>query len=239
MRNGVGWAMLACASVIGAADTAAAQSATQSATGGWYVEGSAGALFRMDASRSGTFNNTATGATAPGTNTFAFSPGFVGNLGVGYKLPIGVRLEAELGYAHYLVSAVYPVSSGPVAFFNGGGLGRQSAGGYDQGTATANAFYDLPIAGKVVPYIGGGFGISLTGFEGGVFSSPAGGGRVRFSTGGGTSAVMPVILGELGLNIAVAPNWTVVPAYRFAHVFNSDGLPYNENIFKVGLRYSF
>ena len=234
MRNGVCWATLACASAICTAHAAAAQSATQ----GWYVEGSAGALFRMDASRSTIFSNTA-GATAPGTDNFAFSPGFVGNLGLGYKLPIGVRLEAELGYAHYLVSAVYPVSSGPLASFNGRGLGRQSAGGYDQGTATANAFYDLPIAGKVVPYIGGGFGISLTGFEGGVFSSPAGGGRVRFSTGGGTSALMPVILGELGLNIALAPNWTVVPAYRFEHVFNGAGLTYNENIFKVGLRYSF
>jgi opacity protein-like surface antigen len=234
MRKGVGWALLAAAGAICAAHTAEAQSSN------WYVEGSAGALFRMDASRSRIFTNSSNGATAPGTDTFTFSPGFVGNLGIGYRLPIGVRLEAELGYAHNTMNAAYPVSSGPVAFLNGRGLGVQSGGGFDQGTATANAFYDLPIAGKVVPYIGGGFGITLIGYEGGVFSSPNGAGRVQLTTGGDTSPILPVILGELGVNIAVAPNWTVVPAYRFEHVFTqSGGLPHNDNILKVGLRYSF
>jgi opacity protein-like surface antigen len=232
MRNGVGWALLAGAGAICAAHTAAAQSSN------WYVEGSAGALFRMDATRSTTFTNLTTGVMSPGTNDLTFSPGFVGNLGLGYRLPFGVRLEAELGYAHYSANAAYPVSRG-VASFNGRGLGLQSGGNFDQGTATANVFYDLPIAGRVTPYIGGGFGAALTGYQGSIFSSTTGTITTGLNSAGGT-VVYPVILGELGLNIAVAPNWTVVPSYRFEHVFNPSGaFTNNQNIFKVGLRYSF
>jgi opacity protein-like surface antigen len=239
MRNGVGWALLAGASAICAAHTAAAQSATQSATeGNWYVEGSAGALFRMDASRNVTFTNVNTGVTTPGTSNLTFSPGFVGNLGLGYRLPFGVRIEAELGYAHYSANAAYPVTPG-AALFNGRGLGVQSGGNFDQGTATANAFYDVPIPGRVTPYIGGGFGAALTGYQGSVFSSTTGTSTTGLTSPGST-IVYPVILGELGLNIAVAANWTVVPSYRFEHVFTPSGaFTNNQNIFKLGVRYSW
>ena len=231
MPKGVGWALLAGAGAICVAHAAAAQS-------NWYVEGSAGALFRMDASRNTTFTNLNTGVASPGTSNLTFSPGFVGNLGIGYKLPIGVRIEAELGYSNYSANAAYPVSPG-VASFNGRGLGLQSGGNFDQGTATANVFYDLPIAGRVTPYIGGGFGAALTGYQGSIFSSTTGTITTGLNSPGGT-VVYPVVLGELGLNIALNPNWTVVPSYRFQHIFSPSGaFTNNENILKLGLRYSF
>lgn len=81
---------------------------TVSAQSPWYIEGSAGALWRMDATRSTTIFNSL-GTTGPGTNTTTFFPGAVFNLGLGYKLPWGFRIEAEGGYAHYSAESVSPL----------------------------------------------------------------------------------------------------------------------------------
>jgi len=225
----VAWGLVACASVIFAAQTAAAQNH-------WYVEGSAGTQLRMDASRSSTFTNLNTGATAPGTDTTTYDPGFVANLGLGYRLPLGFRVEGEVGYAHYSSSSTSPATNGAFPALNGSRLGLQAGGGFDQGSITANAFYDLPISGGLIPYIGGGVGAFLTNAQSGYFAGPG----VRFFTqGGGTSYVVPGILGEVGLNIAFNANWAVVPSYRFEHVFTVSGLANNENIFKLGVRYSW
>jgi opacity protein-like surface antigen len=227
----IGWGPLAYASVICAAHTAAAQSQ-------WYIEGSAGTQLRMDAGRSTTFTNLNNGATAPGSSTVTFDPGFVGNLGLGYKFPIGIRVEAEVGYAHYSEASASPVSNGPaLPFFNGNRLALQSGGGVDQGSATANAFYDLPISGGLIPYIGGGFGAVLTGMQGGMFTNSS---STVHLTQGGSSVVYPAILGEVGLNIVANAHWTVVPSYRFEHVFISgNAFPNDANIFKLGVRYSW
>jgi hypothetical protein len=225
----IGWGLLACASVVCAASTASAQNH-------WYVEGSAGALLRDNLSFSTRFTNLNTGATAPGTETFTFSPGIAANLGLGYKLPFGFRAEGELGYAHYSASSNSPLSTTPgFQVLNGSPLALISGGTFDEGTATVNVFYDLPVTG-LIPYIGGGFGGSLSGSQTGVYSSP--GGVVRNTVGGGTGYIYPVILGEAGLTIAYSDSWALVPSYRFQHVF-AGALPYNENIFKLGVRYSW
>src|SRR5580704_13059196 len=93
--------LFACAGVICAAHTASAQSP-------WYIEGSAGALLRLDASRSTTLRNSAQTITGPATSTGTYDPGYVINFGLGYKLPFGVRVEGELGYAHYSANSVNP-----------------------------------------------------------------------------------------------------------------------------------
>lgn len=224
-------ALFACASVTCVAHTASAQSP-------WYVEGSAGALWRLDSNRSTTLGNSS-GATGPGTNTTTYDAGYLVNLGLGYKLPFGVRVEGELGYAHYSANGISPVSTnGAFPLLNGSRLALQSGGGVDQGSATVNAFYDLPVPGRVVPYIGAGFGAILTDAQTGHYVNSSG--TVQFTQSLAATVINPAILAEVGLTVALDANWAVVPSYRFVHVFTeSDAFPIDENIFKVGLRYSF
>ena len=89
------------------------------------------------------------------TSTTGFDPGPVVNLAVGHALPLGFRVEAELGYAHYAVAGVSPLSSdGAFPELTGKRLALQSGGGRASYSATINAFYDLPVAGPVVPFVG-------------------------------------------------------------------------------------
>jgi opacity protein-like surface antigen len=189
----------------------------------------------MDASRSTTFSNAA-GLTGPGNSAATFDPGPVVNFGVGYKLPLGFRVEAEFGYAHYGIDSVSPLSTnGAFPALNGSRLSLQSGGGRDQYSGTVNAFYDLPRFGSVTPYIGTGFGVFATHAETGIFSGP---GVSQFTQGGG-SATNAGVIAEAGAAIAVAPKWDVVPSYRYQHVFSNAGaFPSETNIFKLGLRYS-
>jgi len=230
MRHFV-WALFACASVTCLAHTASAQSP-------WYIEGSAGTQVRLDSSRSTTFRNLNNGATGPGTNTASFDAGYVVNLGLGYKLPFGVRVEGELGYAHYSVNGITPVSTdGTFPVLNGSRVALQSGGGMDQGSATVNAFYDLPVPGRFVPYIGVGFGAVLISEQATRFTNSSG--TVQFNQNS-SSIILPAMLGEVGLTIALDANWAAVPSYRFQHVFTQAGTFIDDsNIFKLGLRYSF
>ena len=212
-----------------------------SAQNRWYVEGAVGAQQRMDVARSETLVNLNTGMRDQGTDTYTFDPGFMAALALGYKLPLGFRVAGEIGYAHYNVSSAAPVSAnGVFPVLNGSRLPLQSGGNHDQGSVAITGFYDLPVAGKLVPYIGAGGGAFLTGTQGAVFegSNPYGSATLRNS---GTSGyVYPGVLGEVGLNIAISDSWTVVPSYRFLHVITPDGVaPNNDHIIKLGLRYSW
>jgi opacity protein-like surface antigen len=202
----------------------------------WYIAGSAGVLSRLDASRSATFFNSL-GTTGPGTNTTTFSPGAVFNLGLGYKLPWGFRIEAEGGYAHYSAESVSPFSTnGAFPLLNGSRLQLQSGGARDEYSATLNAFYDLPVPGRFIPYVGAGIGANIDNAQTGHFAGV--GGQPRFSQLGG-SGTNAAILGELGVTITLNAKWAVVPSYRFEKVLTKAGAYPNEaNIFKLGLRYS-
>jgi opacity protein-like surface antigen len=216
------------AAVICTVEPAAAQSP-------WYIEGSAGALWRMDASRSTTFFN-AEGLTGAGTNTATFDPGPVVNLGIGYRLPLGFRVEAEFGYAHYGLNTVSPLSTdGAFPQLNGGQLSLQSGGGHDQYSGTVNAFYDLQRFGSVTPYIGTGVGLFATNAATAIFAGP---GVSKFTQLGG-HATNAGIIAEAGASIAIAPKWDIVPAYRYQYqVSKSGAFSSDANIFKLGLRYS-
>lgn len=222
--------LVAFAGVMCAAHAASAQSP-------WYIIGSAGALLRFDASASGTFSNSR-GEKGPGTNTNTYDAGPVVNLGLGYRLPLGFRIEGELGYANYTTASASPLSTnGAFPALNGSRLGLQSGGNHDEYTATINAFYDLPIPGRLVPYIGTGIGVAHTAATDGHFAGP--GGSPRF-TENGSSATNAAILAEVGLTIAVSDRWALVPSYRFEHLFvTGNAYPNNANIFKLGVRYSF
>jgi opacity protein-like surface antigen len=221
------YVLILFAGIIATIQTASAQSP-------WYIEGSAGALLRYDASSSGTFVNSV-GATAPGTNTFTYSPGYVLNLGVGYKLPYGFRIEVEGGYAQYDFDTAKPFSS-VFTPLNGSALNLQSGGSHTQYSATFNGFYDLPISGWIVPYIGGGIGANWTDEQTAVFTGP--GGTPKFTQKAG-NAQNAVALAEAGLTIAINEKWFVVPSYRFEKVLtNGNAFPNQANIFKLGVRYA-
>jgi opacity protein-like surface antigen len=222
------WVFLLAVAAVWAAEPAAAQSP-------WYIEGSAGALWRMDASRSTTCFNAA-GLTGPCNNTATFDPGPVVNLGIGYRLPWGFRVEAEFGYAHYRMDTVSPLSTnGAFPELTGAQLSLLSGGGRDQYSGTVNAFYDLQRFGSVTPYIGTGVGVFATNAATAVFTGP---GVSQFTSLGGNTTNAGIIA-EAGLAIALAPQWDVVPAYRYEYLFTKSGAWTNDaNIFKLGLRYS-
>lgn len=204
----------------------------------WYVEGGGGLIWRMDASRSTTFFNLAAPPlSGPGTNTIAFDPGYNLDFGVGYRLPWGFRTEIEGNYSHYTVSSLSPLSTdGTFPLLNGSRLNVQSGGDRTEYGGTLNAFYDLPISASYVPYVGVGGGMETIKAETVTVAGPSG---VPHFTEFGGNATDAIILAEVGMTIALNETWSVVPSYRFQHVFiNSSGFPDNANIFKVGIRYS-
>jgi opacity protein-like surface antigen len=200
----------------------------------WYIEGSAGAIWRGEYNYSTTIFNAA-GLTGPGTNTDFFNPGPVLNLGVGYKLPFGFRAEVEGGLAYYTLAGISPLSTnGLFPALVGTRLNQISGGIRDQYSGTVNVFYDLPSFGRVVPYVGGGAGAEYLAAETGVFGGP---GVPRF-TQLGTDQTHAVVLAEGGVAVNVNSNWSVVPAYRFESALRASGPSLNANIFKIGVRYS-
>ncbi len=217
---------LVCCGVIIMAHAALAQSP-------WYVTGGAGIFLRSDSTRSATLFN-GLGTTAPGTDTSSFNPGPSINLGVGYKLPLGFRVEGDFEYDRFSTSSVSPFSTdGTFPALAGNRLGVVSGGNRDSYSATVNVFYDLPVPGRFVPYVGVGAGASHGESQTGIFAGPG----VSKFTGIGTSGNYALIAAEIGLTIAINQNWAIVPSYRYEHGFSTG--PLDANILRVGLRYSF
>jgi opacity protein-like surface antigen len=197
----------------------------------FYITGSIGAWQRTDDSRSTTFFNSR-GQTGAGTNTTTFNPGPVVDLGLGYHLPLGFRIEGELGYAHYSTDTASPLgTTRPFASLDGSRLSTTSGGDLSTFTATVNGFYDLPVGGWIVPYVGAGAGYYHAWGTDSVFGG-------RFTQHARTSD-NALVLGEVGLSFKVSDTLSVVPAYRFEHLFASGEPGWNVNIFKLGVRYAF
>ncbi|HEY1545523.1 MAG TPA: outer membrane beta-barrel protein [Xanthobacteraceae bacterium] len=205
----------------------------------WYLQGSAGAFWRMNASRTTNFINLLNGATSPGFNNNTYDPGPAVFFGVGYRLPHGFRIEGEFGYAHFMNATASPLSlNGAFPGLNGGTLSLQSGGGHSQYSAMVNGFYDVPFSmwGRVTPYVGAGLGAVVIDGQTAVFANANN--TVRFSEGS-TTGTRAALMAEVGLNVTIDPKWTFVPAYRFQHIFLPSGsLPYESNIFELGFRYS-
>jgi len=197
----------------------------------FYITGSIGAWQRTDDSRSTTFFNSR-GQDGAGTNTTTFNPGPVVDLGLGYHLPLGFRVEGALGYAHYSTDTASPLgTTRAFAALDGSRLSTTSGGDLSTFTATVNGFYDLPVAGRVVPYVGAGVGFYHAWGTDAVFDG-------RFTERASTSD-NALVLGEVGLSLKISRALSVVPAYRFEHLFASGRPGWNVNIFKLGARYAF
>ena len=172
------------------------------------------------------------------TSRATFDAGPVVNLGVGYRLPLGFRIEGDIIYAHYSADSIDPLSTdGTFPAFNGSRLTLQSGGTRDQYEATVNGFYDLPVAWSLVPYFGAGFGMAHVAAANALFAGP--GGFPALTQRGG-NATDPAIGLEVGVSFMLDATWAVVTSYRFEHLFvTGDDLDYNASVFKLGLRYSF
>lgn len=203
----------------------------------WYITGSAGALLREDASQSVTVSNRL-GRTAPLTDTAGFSTGPQINLGIGYKLPLGFRLEGEFGYGHNTISSVSPlVTNGSVPSLNGSKLSLQSGGARSTYTVTVNGFYDLPVSWPIVPFIGGGLGVAHIVGDAAYFAGSSGVPRFTYPGGQITNGV---VLAEIGATYKINENWAIGPLSRFEHIFTGHtAFPYNARIFQLSSRYSF
>jgi hypothetical protein len=199
----------------------------------WYISGSAGGDFFSDRTAPTTFYNSS-GATASGTHTTSFDPGYALTGSLGYHLPMGFRVEAELGYIHNSVDSTTPHVSAPAfAPINGTKFTSPTGGDYDRVTATVNMFYDLPIhVAGVTPYVGAGAGYYHLSSSDAHFTVPFG------FTGRGGDVSNAVILAEAGATIPLTGTLSLVPAYRYEHFFQ-DGGGVDSNLVKLGLRSDF
>jgi opacity protein-like surface antigen len=177
------------------------------------------------------------GLTGPGTATTTFNPGAAFGIALGYRLALGLRTEAELGYLHFAVDAVAPLSTdGAIPAFDGTRAHAQSGGERDRFTATVNLFYDLPVTfAGLTPYLGGGVGYYHASGSDAVFVTRSGG---RFA-GLATKADNALLLAEVGASYALTPRLSLVPAYRYGYYFGTTAARGSANTLKLALRYTF
>jgi opacity protein-like surface antigen len=198
----------------------------------WYVSGSAGAALFMDHTADATIHG-GIGQAGPGEATTTFNPGLALDGAVGYHLPLGFRVEGELGYIHTSRDTVTINTSVPALSFLNGKYSSPDGGNMNFFTATANIFYDLPVdLAGIKPYVGAGAGFYHLNVEQAEFTVP-----FDF-TGRSVDISDAVVLAEVGATISLTPRLSLVPAYRFEHFFVSS-TGYNSNQFKIGLRYDF
>lgn len=227
MRN-VKTTLTIVAGIVLAAHGAAAQS-------NWYISGSAGALLVPDVSGSTTIFSSSSKLQGPGTNTATYNPGEALNAALGYRLPMGFRVEAELGYLHYTDDTINPLSTnGAFPAYTGAKLSNPSGGDHDRFTATVNLFYDLPVTfAGITPYVGGGAGYFHGTAADAVFLTSTD----RTFTVHGSTGDNALVLGEIGASYALTPKLSLVPAYRYEYFFGTSA--HSANILKIGLRYAF
>lgn len=165
---------------------------------------------------------------------YNYSTGFALDVAAGYRFDLddwgAIRTEAEFGYQSYAVDSVQ-LSGGIVRtdrFYSGTDQQRFSG--------TINAFYDLPVPGSIVPYIGVGIGV-----QHGDNASGKGVGTsanseitlVRYIASSGENGIW---LTEAGFSIAVTDAISIVPAYRYVQTFEGTQ---PTHILKLGVRYTF
>lgn len=128
------------AGIAGAAGTAQAQDGLGTSPNGPYVQGNLGLSIVQDSEISGG------GLTAD----VDFDNGFTFGGGVGYRFA-PFRVQADLSYRE---SDVESVDFGALGVLDG-------AGDVSVFTPMLNAFYDIDLGGRIVPFIGGGIGFAF------------------------------------------------------------------------------
>ncbi len=222
--------MAALALWLGAAAPALAQ-------GPWYVSGSLGGYFRDEAGGPDTFfHSNAPDVRVSGTDRIGFDhSALTGNVAVGRRFFGRFRVEGELGYTRYAAETLNPsTSAAGFPDLNGQTFKRQGGDDYTRFTGEVNGFYDIAtVAGRYTPYVGAGVGGSDNHQSQGFFEASDG---TPFNVGGGSST-QGFAMAEGGLAIALTPQISLVPAYRYVHYFN--GGEDVANVAKLGVRLSF
>ncbi|MFM7237498.1 MAG: outer membrane protein [Cyanobium sp.] len=93
---------------------------------------------------------------SPASGHYEYNGGFAGDVGLGYDFG---ALRAEITYAYNRFTAD-SLSSSVGTFDNDGGIGNLNSG-------YASLYWDLPVGGRLVPYLGGGIGYTNYGFGSG------------------------------------------------------------------------
>jgi len=202
----------------------------------WYISGSVGGYFREGDTQSGNYYKILDPSiTTTATNSFSFDPGVILNAAVGYKLSSRFRVEAEIGYTNFTADNLRPFSENPnFPGLKGQIYSRENGFDFSRFSGTVNAFYDFaPIASRFTPYVGVGIGGTANHKSAGAFAN-ADGNTFRFSSASGSDASG---LLEGGVNIALSRHWSIAPAYRYVHFFNS--IEDRAHVAKLGVRYSF
>jgi opacity protein-like surface antigen len=199
------------------------------ADSGFYVGGSIGAFFREDQTATA-YAAANPRITGEGRREYDAGPTF--SVLAGYKLRYRFRIEAEFAYAHY--SFDKDVFGTP---FNTTHK-LVSGGDINHYMGTINLFYDLPVPGPVVPYVGGGIG----GVHGDNSSAIFVDERGRRSTATSSDGEHGVGIIEGGLTVTLSDSFAIVPSYRYVRFFAGDGgfsRSLAAHVGKVGMRYSF
>lgn len=204
----------------------------------FYLTFGPGAFLAQDVIRAASFSNQL-GRTASGTITTDNTVGFNLNHGLGYRLGHGFRIEVELGYAHFSIAGATPQVSAAGAVFarlNGTRFATGSGGSRDVFTAKVNGFYDLPVTGRVVPYVGAGIGVYRAEAQETLFVDGAGATVLR---GRSSHAGNAIVMGEAGLTVPLNPRWSIAPAYRFEHLFVRGGGDVDAHVLRLAVHYNF
>jgi hypothetical protein len=200
----------------------------------WYVSASAGGVIPMDYTRSVTITSPALGLRGPGTGTTTYNAGEAFNAAIGYSLPMGFRVEGELGLQHFTADLISAASTnGTFPALNGARLTNPSGGEQNLFTATANLFYDLPFSfAGITPYGGGGAGYYEDSSTNAVFLTSQG----STFTARGKETGNAIVLGEVGAAYPLSPSLSLVGSYRYEHMFHSgqNSTPAGANIVKIG-----
>ena len=209
------------------------------AQGAWYLSGSVGGVMPMDYSHSVTIRNSGLGLSGPGTDTSTYNPGEAINAATGYRLPMGFRVEGELGLQHFTADTISPNSTnGTFPAFTGARLSHPSGGEHDMFTSTANLFYDLPYRfDGITPYVGGGAGYYRDSSTNAVFATSQG---ARF-TGRGRDTDGAIMLAEVGASYPLTPRLGLVGSYRYEYLSHpgQTSAPASASILKLGIRIAF
>lgn len=101
-------------------------------------------------------NDQSTDFLSPASGDYTYGGGFAGEVGVGYDFG-ALRTEITYGYNHFTNTGL---DSSLGNFENEGGAVNLNSG-------YASLYWDLPVGGRLVPYIGGGIGYTNYSFGSG------------------------------------------------------------------------
>jgi len=201
--------------LFGAAVLASPLSAEAQPVSGIYVGAGVGANWSeaTDLRQSGSVTSALRNAGFPANNgRTTFETGIVGIASLGYGFGNGLRLEGEVGYRNNDTNGI----SGFGPLVNSGRIPGTS-GTRHTFSFMANALYDfqIPAAPWIVPYLGAGIGVGLTGFTSSAARISVPGTNLRTDYSGDVAVFAYQAIAGMAFPIATVPGLAVTAEYRY------------------------